>query len=118
MDSPFTDRQITAGVSTGGNILLTEGAQPANANWTFSGTLLTQEQYLSLASWVYQRQRRIYVYDHFGRRITCVLKKFDPKPKRSIQYYWRHEWTITAVVISVSQPSVGDIYKKKGEWHA
>lgn len=97
----------TTGIN--GQSLLFEGHAGAK-EWSFSGVLLEREQYLTMQQWVYGRKRRIFVVDHFGRRILCVLRDFDPVPARSISHFWRHNWTITALVVSVSAPTVGDVW--------
>lgn len=117
MESPHPERQINAMVSTGGQALLFEGSTPVTS-WTFGGVLLHRSQYEMLRAWTYERKRRILILDHFGRRHLAVLRKFDAKPTRSIQYYWRHDWTITAMVISTTAPVVGDVYGSGLPWHA
>lgn len=111
MSSPFPERSITTKVTTAvdGQVLLMEGmATPAT--WTFSGDILDHTQYEALRSWVYDRVgRRVVVTDHFGRRIVCVLIKFDPVPKRAVGRYWRHTYTISAVVVSVGDPAVSEV---------
>ena len=91
-----------------GQALLFEGFA-APTEWTFSGSTLDAANYEALRAWTYDRPgRRLYLYDHYGRRMTIVLKQFAPTPKRSIGKYWRHEYTITALVLDISAPTVGD----------
>lgn len=111
MTSPFRKRNIQAKGTTsvdGADILIEGRANPAE--WTFTGDILDAAHYEALRSWVYDRPgRRIYVYDHYGRRLICVLTSFDVQPKRSVGKYWRHEYTISAIVTSVSQATVGEV---------
>jgi len=111
MTSPFPNRNVTMQSTTAvdGKVLLFEGtSQPVQ--WTFGGDIQDHEQYEALRQWVYDRVgRRVRVYDHFGRRITCVLTRFDPTPVRSVGKYWRHTYEITAIVTKVGAPTVGEV---------
>ncbi len=111
MTSPFGERNIAWKTTTAvdGQVLLFEGArQPVE--WTFSGDILDAVHYEALRSWVYDRiGRRVTVTDHFGRGITCILRRFDPTPQRAVGRYWRHTYTIAAIVISVGSPTIGEV---------
>lgn len=108
MSSPFPARAVTSSTTTAidGQALFFEGAAPA-AEWTFSGTILDSTHHEALRAWVYDRRRRIFVYDHFGRELQCVLVSFTPTPKRSVGHYWRHDYEIKALVSKVGAPTVG-----------
>lgn len=111
MTSPFGARNISTKVSTAvdGQVLLFEGNR-SPVEWTFSGDILDHELYESLRSWVYDRiGRRVTITDHYGRAIIAVLTKFDPTPKRAVGKYWRHTYTVTAVVVRVGAPTVGEV---------
>jgi len=109
--TPFPTRQIQSMRTTAptGQVLMFEAATPT-AQWSFSGTVLSKAMYDALNSWVYGRNRRIYIYDHFGRKITAVLTGLDMKPQRSTQHYWRHTYTISTLVISVGPATVGELW--------
>lgn len=111
MTTPFPTRNITMQSTTAvdGKVLLFEGtAQPVQ--WTFGGDIQDHVQYEALRSWVYDRTgRRVWLFDHFGRRITLVLTGFAPEPVRAVGKYWRHGYTVTAIVIKVGAPSVGEV---------
>lgn len=106
MSEPWPTRTINAAYTTAvdGQVLLTEGA-PQLAQWTFAGQIYNAHQYDMFRSWVYDRNRRVQVKDHFGRIITCLLTKFDTTPVGRRSDYWRHSYQITALVISVGQPT-------------
>ncbi len=111
MTTPFPERSIGYKVTTAidGQTLLFEGNRTP-AQWQFSGEILDHDQYEYLRQWVYDRTgRRVVVTDHFGRRIVCVLTKFDAVPKRAIGRYWRHQYTISAIVISIGAPTVNEV---------
>jgi hypothetical protein len=108
---PFPERAITTQATTAidGQILLWEGmAQPAA--WTFSGVIKDAAHYEALRSWVYDRQGRLFLYDHFGRRLVIVMKAFKPSAEANVKVgrYWHHSYDVDALVLSVSQPTVGD----------
>lgn len=111
MTSPFPARTITAEGTTAidGQVLLWEGT-PEPANWSFSGVIKDAAHYEALRHWTYDVQGRIFLFDHFGRRLIVVLKAFKPDPgeKYKIGRYWYHSYDIDALVISISQPTVGD----------
>jgi hypothetical protein len=105
MSSPFAERVISSSPTTYRGHVLREGS-PLPKQWTFSGTIPDAEMYEALRAWVYDRHHRLWIYDHYGRRITIVLQNFDPTPKRAYGKYWKHTYSITAQVLSVGKPSV------------
>lgn len=111
MSTPFGERPITALTSTavGGQTLAWEGAK-LPADWSFGGVILNAAHYEALRSWTYDRKGRIVVSDHFGRNYTTVLRSFKPEPKRSISRYWRHDYTIDALVFGApSAPTILEV---------
>ncbi len=113
MTSPFPERNIAVRSSTAidGRPLLFEGARPP-ATWQFSGSCPTADQYEALRSWVYDHiGRTIYVDDHFGRSIECVLTSFNPEPRRDVNRYWHHTYQINAIVLTVARPIVGEVWR-------
>lgn len=109
MSSPFPTRNITTKVTTAvdGQALMFEG-NTSPTEWTFQGVTLDPAHYESLRAWVYDnKRRRIHVFDHFGRQITCVLQSVSFTPKRAVNRYWKHDYEVKAIVISVGAPSVG-----------
>lgn len=113
MTSPFPERNIAVRSSTAldGKPLLFEGPT-APVEWSFSGNCLTAVQYDALRFWVYDKLgHRVIVEDHFARRIECVLKKFDPTPRRDIHRYWHHTYTINALVVKVGRPQNMEVWK-------
>jgi len=109
MSSPFPARSITALATTAidGQVLLQEGmAEPAN--WSFSGIIKDAAHYEALRGWTYGHGR-IYIFDHFGRQLTVVLKNFKPSPEKiRIGHYWRHTYEVEGLVLAVGAPTIGD----------
>lgn len=108
MSSPFGERAITYEGTTAadGQPIMWE-AQTPPTKWTFSGGILNHAHYEALRHWTYDRQGRLFLWDHFGRRLTVSLVNFEPTPKRAIGRYWRHEYTMTAWVYAITAPTVG-----------
>lgn len=107
MSSLFPQRAITARTTTAGATLLFEGArQPAP--WTFSGVILNAAHYEGLRHWVYDIKQRVIITDHYGRDIQCVLTAFTPTPVRGVNRPWRHTYEVSATVLAVGKPTVGD----------
>lgn len=113
MSSPFPARMVTTkGVTAiDGQVLMWEGPiEPQQ--WSFGGSILDAAQYEALRSWVYDRQGRMFLWDHFGRRYVVVFKSLSVETtapaKRQPGRYWYHTYTIEALVVSISAPTVGD----------
>lgn len=107
MSSPYPAKAVTSYTTTTGSLLLTEGASTAQP-WTFTGPLLDKDNLTDLLSWTYGHKRRLVIRDHFGRDITCYLTGLEVIPKRRTGYYYSHDYTMSALVISVSAPTVAN----------
>lgn len=109
MGTLFPQKNITTQVTTAidGKVLLFEG-KAAPVQWEFSGFILKPEHYDKLKEWVYDRNYKIRITDHFGRVIVVYLTAFEVVPQRSMQHYWRHGYTIRAIVFDVGAPKVFD----------
>jgi hypothetical protein len=98
----FTQKHTT---SVTGQLLLFEGP-PSPVNFTFSGAILDADHYDLLRSWVYDRRTAVEITDHYGRVLTVILTQFDAKPKNARGNYWRHEYTVTGMLLSVGRPTL------------
>lgn len=100
MTSPFAPKQVAAQTTTAvdGQVLLTQG-QRKPTEWQFTGTTLSQAHYDKLLAWKNKNQR-IYLTDHFARQFIVYLTSFEPTPKGSLAYPWRHEYTMKALVLT------------------
>lgn len=107
MSGVYPERALSPLSTTAGKILTFEGATPAKS-WTFSGPLLDKQQFTDLHTWVYLKKRRLVLTDHFGRDITLVFQSLDVVPKRRLNYYWSHDYTVTALILKIERLRVGD----------
>lgn len=112
MSSPYPTRQVGFESTTAadGNTLVWEGPM-APKDWQFSGVCLSHSHFKQLRDWVYAVPGKVVIRDHFGRDIVAVLREFDaiPQPRTSLdpRRYWRHSYTISGLVLSVSEGTVG-----------
>lgn len=98
MSSPWFDVTVSAKPTTSpdGRFILSEGArQPKEL--TISGVILAQDQYDQLVLWKNKR-RRVYLTDHFNRRMLAFITSFTPKPKQRAT--WMHEYDMTFLLLS------------------
>lgn len=105
MTSPYRERSIATSPTTRGRVLMFEGALPAKT-WSFSGPILDKAHMDALRLWVYNRPGRVIITDHFGRNIECVLQVLEVTPKRRVGKYYSHEYSVTALITSISAPTV------------
>lgn len=109
--SPFAKRNITflGTTATNGQPLMWEG-QREPMEMTFGGAIPNRAQYEALRKWVYDRNGRMFIYDHFGRRMTVLFTGFDPTPPERARgsRYWYHTFQITCRVLAITAPTVGN----------
>lgn len=108
MSSPFGEKNVSVRVTSAvdGRALLFEGQAPP-PNWTFGGAILDASHHERLLFWS-EKRNRVIIRDHFGREIVCYILSFEATPKRSAGRYWRHDYTVTALVLKKpSAPTVG-----------
>lgn len=100
MTSPFRDKNVSTQVTTAvnGKTLLFEG-NAAPAQWQFGGVILDHDHYQELLRWINKRNR-IQITDHFGRQMWAYLLSYKPDPRRALGRYWKHDYTIDAIVLS------------------
>lgn len=80
-----------------GRLLIFEGRdQPNNASWT--GTILSQNQYDTLKLW-YQKRHQVQIEDDLGRTFIVYVTKFSPQRVRNTTYPWKHTYSIEYVII-------------------
>lgn len=106
MTSVYSARSVSNLTTTSGKILVYEGTRPAK-QWSFSGPILDKQQFTDLNLWVYGKKRRLNLTDHFGRTLELVFTELDVVPKRRVNYYWSHDYTISAIVTKITGLTVG-----------
>lgn len=105
MTNVYPERQVSSFASTAGKVILFEGAtQPRQ--WTFTGPILDKQQFLDLQTWVYTKKRRLILTDHYSRQITLVFTALEMLPKRRVNYYYSHDYTVTALILSITAATV------------
>lgn len=114
MESVTEERAVSSMTTTNGKVLLYEGATPARS-WSFSGYFLHKTEADAMNYWVYHKRRRFQLIDHYGRTINLVLTSLDAVPKRRVGYYWSHDYTVNALVLSVTAPTITDIGPQVGD---
>lgn len=108
MTGLFGEKAVSMRTTTAvsGQAIMFEGNTPLT-QWEFSGTVRTREHFEELRRWVNKRNR-IIITDHFGRTIPCYLIGFAPIPRRAIDVYWLHDYTVRAIVTgAIGEPTVG-----------
>lgn len=108
MGSLYGMRNLSSQSTTAieGQAIVFEGNKKP-VEWEFEGAILEYAHYEALRKWVYDKNNRLYLRDHYGRVITLTLLGFEPKPKRRTNKYWSHDYTIRALVFNVGAPTVG-----------
>lgn len=80
-----------------GKTLIFEGRdEPATAS--FSGVLLTEEQYNALYDW-WKKRHQVQIEDDLGRKFVIYITKFQPKRERSRTHPWKHTYTCEYVIL-------------------
>lgn len=99
MGSIFAPKNITSRpvLAANGSALLFEGSPDAHP-WSFAGSILDYQHYEDLLRWFDKRQR-VYLDDHFGRRLTVYIADFSPTPKRRRNRYWSHDYEVQAYIL-------------------
>jgi len=107
MSSIYPKKTMTMETTTAvnGKVLLWQGMTKP-VEWSFGGEILDETHFENLRHWVYDKNYRIQITDHFGRVLKVVLESFEPTPKRAINVYWRHQYTVTGILISAGPPTV------------
>lgn len=82
-----------------GRTILFQGLDDPKS-WKVSGTLFTQEHLELLDEW-YEKNHQIRVTDDLGRSIWIVIEEFTADRRWSYNHPWRHDYTLTAVVLDI-----------------
>lgn len=102
MDSFLRARVVDQQSTTApdGNVILSEGARPLK-NTNFKGVLLDEAQHDALMNWLENEDTGTVCYldDHLGRRWPIYITDFQPTPKISHEYPWKHDYTVMLLVL-------------------
>lgn len=98
MSDPYGARAFSSDPTTApnGQSIVWEALSKA-VEWTFSGYIDAEADYLALEDWTSLR-RRFFVIDHQDRYWVAVFTGFDPQPKRVIGKPYAHDYTIKALL--------------------
>lgn len=97
--SPAYNKQVheQSTSAPNGKVIRMEGRdQPQKME--FTGTLFTEEEYNAFVEW-YQKRYQILIRDDLGREFYIEIDSFTPQRKRSIQYPWKHEYSVSATIV-------------------
>ncbi len=100
MTSPYPKKSVTSSGTPRGRILLWQGGTGAQ-QWSFSGPILNKKHLDDLAHWVYDIRNRLVIEDHYGRYIGVYLTDLDAVPRRRVNRYYSHEYTVNAMVLTL-----------------
>jgi hypothetical protein len=95
-------KETTTAPGRQGSVLIYEGADPP-IEFSFSGAILTQEQYEFLEI-AWNKRHLLMLTDDLGRVFTLYLVTSNPKRVRSATYPWRHTYDASAVVVTMGAP--------------
>lgn len=98
--SPSYAKQVSSKSTSGpgGAVIIAEGRdQPQD--FTFSGTLLTQEHFDAMVTW-FSKRHAVLLTDDLGREFRIYLTEFTPTRKRAAQALFKHDYTCKALVVS------------------
>lgn len=98
MTSPHGPKRIEFAATTavrGEKIAFEGSTEPVQ--WQFSGSIHIKEMHDALLVWS-KKNNRIWVTDHFGRAWLIYITNYAPVPVRSVGEYWRHNYTMNALI--------------------
>lgn len=91
-------------VGPNGSTLLYEGAPPIQTI-SFSGTILSDAQYIQFKNW-FKKPYPLVLKDDLNREFTIVIAEFIPERVRSATLPYKHTYTLSYYVIG--QKDLGD----------
>jgi hypothetical protein len=80
-----------------GRTLLYEGRdEPQKVS--FSGTVLSQDQYDKMVYW-FNKRHQIEIEDDLGRTFSIYITSFQPRRQRARHYPWKHTYECEAYIL-------------------
>lgn len=86
----------TEPLAYGGSVIY-EG-QPPVQTITFSGTIISETQYLIMRSWV-NEQKQVQVTDDLGQKYWVFFTRFSPSRKPRPGYPWMMEYSCEGIIL-------------------
>lgn len=104
MSSPHAARVFTTDHTSAadGQPLIFEGF-PVGVDWSFEGTVQTQDFYDSLEAFL-ASGRRLFCFDHLDRAWEISLESIDWEPVRDSRHPWAHRYKAKAIIYGQVQP--------------
>lgn len=65
---------------------------------SFSGTILSEDQYNEMMHW-FNKRYQLEIEDDLGRTFSIYITAFQPKRERSRSYPWKHTYSCEAIVL-------------------
>lgn len=82
-----------------GGTLIYEGRDnPQTIEW--SGIILTQEHYDDYKYW-FAKRRQVLLTNDLEEETWVYLTKFSPKRQRAVHHPYKHEYSVSAIVLDV-----------------
>lgn len=99
-DSPQLSRQITyaSPAAPGSGFVAQEGRQKPQT-MSFTGITLSEDQYNVWITW-FSKNTPFDITDDLGRTFRVYVTDFKPKRVRSVNFPWRHEYTVDCMVVN------------------
>lgn len=88
----------TATIAPDGNIVLFEGARPAQT-LEVSGIILEEDQFDTFVDWE-SRRRVLLLTDDLGRSFNVLIERFSATRQRRRNREWYHSYNMTFAVVS------------------
>lgn len=80
-----------------GQTLIYEG-QADPRKMSFSGTVLTRDQYEAMVEW-FGKRVPIHLTDDLGREFMIFITSFQAQRQRAVHYQWKHTYTVDATIL-------------------
>lgn len=80
-----------------GKTLVMEGRDQVQ-RLSFSGTLLTEDDYNTFVEW-FSKRRQIKITDDLSREYMVVFEAFTPNRQRAASRPWKHSYSVSAIIV-------------------
>ena len=87
----------SATVAPDGQTVAFEG-RDAPMSFSFSGVILSQEQFEAMTLW-YEKRNQIRLTDDLDRQFWIYIKTFSAERQRSQSHPWKHSYNVEAILL-------------------